>query len=772
MMNPAGSCGASPQEWQYTDALGDDIRYIVPIVSNPSLPGVGSLLRVQKTRGKIPSVKDGSGRVMCLAKWQVHDTTAAELTAWEHDADFGYGFRTGHGGYIAVDCDIDDWDICSAVHQLLADALDINWQEVPLRTHGKAPRWASIIRIEGIDTLPKHVLKWTDESGNKIEFLGTGQQLACAGRHPSGDNYRWSCPPFPAKTITQNAFREFIQSLRDNFPIELEKNSPDPVRVKGKTFISIDRMADWLRDTGRVIGTGPEGQLFIDCPWEDAHTMSGGPGETCYFPIGSNGYLGGGFKCLHAHCADKTTADFFEWARSQGFEQTAADDYPDETESAKASEPLKQTGKDAPARGGLPELIDIVESDQNLRGIRLNDFCNMIEFTAPVPWNPLNPAELPADGRYFIRDTDYAQFRLYIETTYGMRFRVADYTDAFNILAQKQHYHPIKDFIRGLPVWDNVPRVDTLLHDYLGADDNIYTREVMRKTLCAAILRIYRPGVKFDTMPVLNGPQGIGKSTLLARLGGEWFNDNVSLLGTRDKSAAEGLQMSWLVELSEVDGGLRRSDLESVKAFLSRTIDVYRPAYGRTVEKHPRQCVFFGTANSENGYLSDLTGNRRFLNVICKKDSEKHPWDLTDDDIRQIWAEVKFRVSHHESLILSAEAQKIAEREQDQALETDEREGIIMRFCNLTLPGGWQNWDTNRRTAWLNNPIVKGVEIRHYVCILEIWCECLGQSHVSLKKSDSIKIGAALLKHGWKKAGVKPCGPYAMQRVYVNPHVV
>lgn len=772
MMNPAGSCGASPQEWQYTDALGDDIRYIVPIVSNPGLPGIGSLLRVQKTRGKIPSVKDSGGRVMCLSKWQVHDTTAAELTAWEHDPDYGYGFRTGHGGYIAVDCDIDDWDICSAVHQLLADALDVHWQEVPLRTHGKAPRWASIIRIEGIDTLPKHVLKWTDDSGNKIEFLGTGQQLACAGRHPSGDNYHWSCPPFPAKTITQNAFKEFIQSLRDNFPIELEKNTADPVRVKGKTFISIDRMADWLRDTGRVIGTGPEGQLFIDCPWEDAHTMSGGPGEACYFPIGSNGYLGGGFKCLHAHCADKTTADFFEWARSQGFEQTAADDYPDETESAKASEPLKQTGKDAPARGGLPELIDIVESDKSLKGIRLNDFCNMIEFTSPVPWNPLNPAELPADGRYFIRDTDYAQFRLYIETTYGMRFRVADYTDAFNILAQRQHYHPIKDFIRGLPVWDNTPRVDTLLHDYLGADDNIYTREVMRKTLCAAILRIYRPGVKFDTMPVLNGPQGIGKSTLLARLGGEWFNDNVSLLGTRDKSAAEGLQMSWLVELSEVDGGLRRSDLESVKAFLSRTIDVYRPAYGRTVEKHPRQCVFFGTANSENGYLSDLTGNRRFLNVRCKKDSEKHPWDLTDDDIRQIWAEVKFRVSHHESLILSAEAQKIAEREQDQALETDEREGIIMRFCDLTLPGGWQNWDINRRTSWLNNPIVKGVEIRHYVCILEIWCECLGQSHVSLKKSDSIKIGATLLKHGWKKAGVRPCGPYAMQRVYANPHVV
>ena len=100
----------------------------------------------------------------------------------------------------------------------------------------------------------------------------------------------------------------------------------------------------------------------------------------------------------------------------------------------------------------------------------------------------------------------------------------------------------------------------------------------MRKTLCAAVIRIYRPGTKYDTMPVLNGPQGIGKSTLLAKIGGEWFNDNISLLGTRDKSAAEGLQMAWIVELSEVDGGLRRSDLESVKAFFFFFIDTYRTA--------------------------------------------------------------------------------------------------------------------------------------------------------------------------------------------------
>lgn len=759
--------GASIQEWEYLTPLGSDCRYIVPIVSNPMIKGVGQLLRIQKTRGKIPSVKNAFGQVTCLAKWQIHETTGAELKYWQADPDYGYGFRTGHDGYIAVDCDIDDWDICTAVHQLLANSLDINWRELPIRTHGQEARWATIIRIEGIDTLPKHVLRWTDDSGNKIEFLGTGQQLACCGCHPSGNHYTWSCAPFPAKVISQDAFRKFIQTLRDEFPIEVEKDSAQPVRIKGKTVIEIDRMADWLRETGRILDTGPEGQLYIKCPWCEAHTMDGGAGETAYFPVGSNGYLGGGFKCLHAHCQDKTTSDFFEWARGQGFTQTRPEDYPDETANAAASESKKQ--EKSKKLSGLPELMEIVRADEQLSGIQFNDFCNMIEFTKPTPWNALNPEDLPADGRYFINDTDYTLFRLYIEETYEMHFRIGDYTEAMNALAKEQHYHPIKKFLAELPEWDKVPRVDTLLHDYLGAEDSAYTHEVMRKTLCAAVIRIYRPGTKYDTMPVLNGPQGIGKSTLLAKIGGEWFNDNISLLGTRDKSAAEGLQMAWIVELSEVDGGLRRSDLESVKAFLSRCIDTYRPAYGRTVEKHPRQCIFFGTANSENGYLSDMTGNRRFLNVLCPGGAKKHPWNITRSEIQQIWAEVKFYVAQHESLILSAEAQKTAEKEQNAALETDEREGIIMQFLDMLLPGGWDKFDLNRRAAWQNNPNAVGIEKRRFVSVLEIWCEALGQSRVSLKKSDSIKIGATLLKHGWKKAGLKKTVPYGVQRVYENP---
>lgn len=771
------ACGATPLEWGFLDGLQEDCRFIVPIVSNPEIPGVGALLRVQKTRGKIPSVKDEIGRVKCLSKWQAHETTAAELKYWSDDPDYGYGFRTGHKGYIAIDCDIDDPDVCAAVQSFLAEALDVNWRDIAFRTHGAAARWASIVRVDGIDTLPKHVLKWTDNSGNKIEFLGTGQQLACCGRHPSGDRYQWTKPPFPAPVISQDAFREFVQNIRSSFPIQVEKDTADPIRVKGKTIITVDKLADWLKSTGRVNGIGPDGQLYIDCPWEDSHTMDGGPGETVYFPIGSNGYLGGGFKCLHAHCSDKTTADFYEWARSQGFEQTAAADYPDETESVKKSEPKKQTAEKQDGKKSalctMADFLDLIRADHNLDGVQYNDFCGQIEFTSPVPWNDLNPEDLPASGRYFMRNVDYTKFREYIEKNYpDYHVRVNDYPAAFDALASEHHYHPIKKYFNDLPEWDKVPRVDTLLHDYLGAEDTEYTRQVMRKTLCAAMRRIIRPGTKFDTMPVLNGPQGIGKSTLLARLGSEWFNDNISLSGTKDKSAAEGLQQGWIIELSEVDGGLRRSDLESVKAFLSRSVDVYRPAYGRTVESHPRQCVFFGTANSESGYLSDPTGNRRFLNIRCNGGAQKHPWDLTAEDIKQIWAEVKYYVSQGESLILSADAQKTAEQEQNAALETDEKEGIIVQFAESLIPGEWEKYDLDRRAAWYLNPQAVGMYRRDYISVMEVWTECFNQRRETLKKSDSIRIGASLLKHGWKRAGLRACGPYGMQRVFRNPAVV
>ncbi|HBE54503.1 MAG TPA: hypothetical protein DDW22_00025, partial [Prevotellaceae bacterium] len=137
-------------------------------------------------------------------------------------------------------------------------------------------------------------------------------------------------------------------------------------------------------------------------------------------------------------------------------------------------------------------------------------------------------------------------------------------------------------------------RLDTLLVDFLGAEDRTLTRMQTRKQFTAAVARIYKPGTKYDYALVLTGPEGIGKSTLLSRMGGEWFSDSVATI--EGKEGMENLRKAWLIELGEL-AGIKRSEVEAIKQFLSRSEDRYRPAYGKRLETFRRQCVFFGTTN-------------------------------------------------------------------------------------------------------------------------------------------------------------------------------
>lgn len=132
-----------------------------------------------------------------------------------------------------------------------------------------------------------------------------------------------------------------------------------------------------------------------------------------------------------------------------------------------------------------------------------------------------------------------------------------------------------------------MPRVDTLFIDYLGAEDNDYVRAVCRKIMCATYMRVYHPGIKFDYLPVFSGAQGIGKSTFISNLGMEWFSDSLTLSDMNDKTAAEKLQGYWIHEIGEL-AGMKKADLDKVKAFVSRCDDKYRASFGRRVTPHPR----------------------------------------------------------------------------------------------------------------------------------------------------------------------------------------
>lgn len=273
-------------------------------------------------------------------------------------------------------------------------------------------------------------------------------------------------------------------------------------------------------------------------------------------------------------------------------------------------------------KNNLHNITLILQNDPQLQNIVFNQQLDGMEIKGEVPWK--HPSK-------YWRDADDAQLISYVDSHYGT-FSQRNYQIAVTKVADDRSYHPIREYLAALPEWDGVPRVDTLLIDYLGAEDNSYVRAVTRKTLCAAVRRVQEPGVKFDTMLVLNGPQGIGKSTLISRLAGEWFSDSLNLSDTKDKTAAEKLQGYWILEIGEL-AGLRKAEVETLRSFLSRQNDIYRAAFGRRATPHPRQCIFFGTTNAESGYLRDTTGNRRFWPVKTPGGGIKHSWELTTEDI-------------------------------------------------------------------------------------------------------------------------------------------
>ena len=214
-------------------------------------------------------------------------------------------------------------------------------------------------------------------------------------------------------------------------------------------------------------------------------------------------------------------------------------------------------------------------------------------------------------------------------------------------VAHEQKYHPVHDYLAGL-TWDGTPRIDTWLAVYCGAENTELNSEFGSKVLIAGVRRIKQPGVKFDTMLVLEGPQGAGKSQVAQRLAvrDEWFCGSLDLKSD-DKTKAEMLSRAWIVECQELDG-LNKTTQQNLKRFLSTSTDTYRRAYARDASENRRHCIILGTTN-ESTYLRDLTGNRRMWPVLVGS------IDLArfGADVDQLWAEAVVREATGEAITLS-----------------------------------------------------------------------------------------------------------------------
>ena len=413
-------------------------------------------------------------------------------------------------------------------------------------------------------------------------------------------------------------------------------------------------------------------------------------------------------------------------------------------------------------------LILILNNDPDYANIAYNELAGAVEVIGPVGW------DRPSTNRFW-RDVDTSQLKASIDNKY-LPFSSRNYDVAFDKVTDDRRFHPIREYLESLPDWDGAERVDTLLIDYLGAEDTAYVRAVMRKSLVAAIARVFKPGTKFDPILVLNGPQGIGKSTFFAKLGGIWFSDSLAISDMKDKTAAEKLQGYWILELGEL-AGIKKMDVETVKSFITRVDDKYRPSYGRVVESHPRQCIIVGSTNSDGGFLRDITGNRRFWPVKVTGGRVLKPWHL--EDIDQIWAEALVRYKAGEELLLIGEAALEASAQQRQAMEVDDREGLVLEYLEMLLPDDWDKMGIYERRNFLNGSEFGGEERvgtirREQVCNLEIWCECFGKPRESIKRSDSFEIESILNRiGGWEKysgnsEGKKRVPIYGPQRVFTR----
>lgn len=405
----------------------------------------------------------------------------------------------------------------------------------------------------------------------------------------------------------------------------------------------------------------------------------------------------------------------------------------------------------------MDNILLIMENDPNLKGrFALNEFSGRGEVLAALPW------ARDYRGRRMWSDTDSNGLYWYLEKVYQINGR-GNIDSALDIHASTHSFNDVVNFLDGLK-WDGKPRLDSLFHDYLGAEDSEYVRAVCRKTFCGAIARAYRPGCKFDTMLILCGPQGIGKSTLIDKMSKGWYNDSIRTFEGKD--ASELLQGVWLVEVAELDA-FRRTDVACIKQFLSLRVDRYRAAYGRNVKEYPRRCVFFGTCNQME-FLQDTTGNRRFwpvdVGVAFAAHSRKSVFkDLTDDVVQQVWAEAKIRYQMGEELYLSGELDAVAQKAQEDHRESAAQEGIILDFLDKPVPSDWMSWPIARRRDYWAGAVKKDDMVlvpRDRVCAMEIWVECFNKNPADVRKQETAMVNAIISRQpGWKRSTVR-CGPY------------
>ena len=386
-------------------------------------------------------------------------------------------------------------------------------------------------------------------------------------------------------------------------------------------------------------------------------------------------------------------------------------------------------------------IATVIRQDEELAGkIKYDLISYAPKYFGQLPWRK------PGDTIGEWDDFDDSNLRAYLDTNFGLKNK-GDYDDGFNIVLNENKFNPIIDYLEALPEWDGIPRIENLLFDFLGVPKDDYSLAVMNLFMQGAINRAYHPGCKFDYMLVIVGEQGIGKSTFLRELALNemWFDDNFNTV--EGNQAIERLRGKWILELAELLAVKKQKEVESIKAFITAQVDNYREPYARRTTARKRCCVFAATTNDYT-FLTDRTGNRRYMPVTADKRNRLRTLfdepDYVRRYFRQAWAEALhiYKTERPRLVLPKAIAEEALKRQQNY-LEEDPWVGIIQLYLDNTM--------------------------LEKVCAMNIWHEAL-KNDSDPKRHESNRIHAIMRNEvvGWEYNGNQRCGEYGIQRAYVR----
>ena len=522
---------------------------------------------------------------------------------WSKWPEANIGIATGSisGGIIVIDIDIDE------DKGVYGDDSLREWE----RENGELPEsWRAITGRGG-----QHIYYRTDKKINNATNLYPGIDIRGEGGyvvappsiHINGNEYQWEYDPeeFDIHFADEQVMK-FIQG-NNSGPEHFKEKFKLPERIKsGERNDTIYRYGCSLQSRGysddEILEKLENANLLCDEPLQDDEILT-----------------------IYKSVLEKEKGTRY---------------IPAEADLPKGwRAPKIDTSEDGKVYQTINNAKEAIEYDPDLfNKIRMNKLAYAPYVFGNLPWG---------ENKHSIREwnnIDDSNLKMYLEKHYGIK-PSEKVMDALNIVADEHSYNPVTELLEQCyNQWDGQNHIENLLPNYLGVTKCRYTTEVLKLFMLGAITRAYNPGCKFDYVPIIYGTQGCGKSTFCRALAMDdsWYDDNFNTI--EGDKAAEKLRGLWMAELAELLATKKAKELESIKSFLTSRGDNYRPPYNRRTENRKRVCVFIGTTNSDH-FLTDRTGNRRFLPLIANKDNATSPIVLPENydkaliDIRNAWGE-------------------------------------------------------------------------------------------------------------------------------------